>query len=1069
MSSISAQLAKRVSSSIRQRANGYVYRTKVDSIAPGKISARVQGSYLYKSSIEKKKEKYIDSCSCPYGATCKHTIALALLIERDQKLLDMLDKENVTSNSPLSNQMLLAQLHTIEKVQEERVRRQYASGNQNISIYYQLGASIERFSYTSDKKKFLTVKVGKWRIVAKTGVKTFNRPKPLRDFIQEYMDSQISETDKQILRLLSYCKQKDYYSYYDESVQITNDALPELWKLLENADAVLWDDEKSLILVPEPVEFFVESTEESNLMHLEPFLSIKGEKKKIVKPYDIFSYQYPVIRTEDNHLYRLRNNIDSEIMKDVMRIKPFHRKLLEDTTIIDSLLRVSQFAPIKLPLAWEEQAILAQPIPVLILDMQQSPWILDFDFRYGNRKFHSDTTTPSLFVDTENSSEVDNRICKRNFERENEYVLQLQRFLNQEQSAPFTILYEDRQRFMNEVLPALPKEWELWLKEQKQPVNRSSVDFNFTQTSSVNWLDIDGTVNVDSQALTLSALLDTVLLDQPMVKVKDKTYLFSPETMKKFTLLKKHYDASQKKIRLTPLQVGALDNFGEMIDMKKIHPVWQKTLQTLRSFKTIESAPLPKRFKATLRPYQQEGVNWLHFLKEFHFGGILADDMGLGKTIQTLAMLSYTHQQSAENKLSLIVAPTSVVSNWQLEMQKFTPTLRSYIYAGRDRTIPDTAQTDVIITSYALLWRDKKEFIKHKFHYVILDEAQYIKNHASQTSQTARSLQAEYKLSLTGTPLENNLTELWSQCAFVNPGLLGSIERFKTDFVTPIEKYQNNQAKEHLKGLLKPFLLRRVKNDVIKDLPPKIEQTVWCEMDSKQKSLYEAIKTYYQMKVFKLIEEKGIKKSQIEILEALLRLRQICCHPQLLHLQERERFHTLPKSIQQSNSSAKLDAVVELIRTAVAEGHKILLFSQFVEMLKIIEKELTADSISSLMLTGQTKDRQVLIDTFQKTNDHNVFLLSLKAGGTGLNLTAADYVIHYDPWWNPSVERQAEDRAHRIGQKKTVYTYKMLVKDSIEMKIQELQERKKGLIDDIINTNAKGKGLSKEDIAYLFQ
>jgi len=282
-----------------------------------------------------------------------------------------------------------------------------------------------------------------------------------------------------------------------------------------------------------------------------------------------------------------------------------------------------------------------------------------------------------------------------------------------------------------------------------------------------------------------------------------------------------------------------------------------------------------------------------------------------------------------------------------------------------------------------------------------------------------------------------------------------------------LKKQQDAEVKLHLQRLIKPFLLRRLKKDVLKELPAKSEQTILCEMDTMQRSLYNTIKQYYQAKILKIVEEKGIKKSQIQILDALLRLRQICCHPDLLKLSERTHYSFLPKKFQSVHSSAKLEAVIELIQTAVAEGHKILVFSQFVSMLKILETALEKNHIMTLMLTGKTKNRQEVVDAFQTDPSKSVFLLSLKAGGTGLNLTAADYVIHYDPWWNPAVESQATDRAHRIGQHKSVSVYKMLIKDSIEEKIQALQEKKKGLIEDIIGGASHGKGLTKEDLAYL--
>ncbi|MDO8609330.1 MAG: DEAD/DEAH box helicase [bacterium] len=567
----------------------------------------------------------------------------------------------------------------------------------------------------------------------------------------------------------------------------------------------------------------------------------------------------------------------------------------------------------------------------------------------------------------------------------------------------------------------------------------------------------------------MSEILDELFKDDPFLQIKGSTYLLTPQDKEKLLRLGSFYDKKTRKIQLSRLHVGALEQLEDIVDQSKLDESWKKAIHAIQSFTSLKEAPLPKIFNAQLRPYQQEGVNWLSFLKEFQFGGILADDMGLGKTIQALSILAHSHENPKINNPSLIVAPTSVIYNWKEEIQRFTPNLNTYLYIGKERIFPKDKSTQVIITSYALLWRERELFTKHRFHYVILDEAHYIKNHKSQTAKTAYQLSADYRLSLTGTPLENNLTELWSQCSFINPGLFSNLENFKETFVTPIEKYQNMEAKERLRYLIKPFLLRRLKQNVIKELPPKIEQTLWCEMSSKQRTLYNAIKQYYQAKLLKIVNQKGIKKSQIEILEALLRLRQICCHPDLLQLENRKSYSFLPSSLRNIHESIKLESVIELIQTAVAEKHKVLLFSQFVSMLEILRSELDKAKIPYLILTGKTQNRQEIIKQFQNESTHSVFLLSLKAGGTGINLTAADYVIHYDPWWNPAVEVQATDRTHRIGQTKSVSVYKILIKDSIEEKIQALQEKKKGLIEDIIGGISHGKGLTKEDLAYLFE
>ncbi|MCV6636239.1 DEAD/DEAH box helicase [Candidatus Albibeggiatoa sp. nov. NOAA] len=482
----------------------------------------------------------------------------------------------------------------------------------------------------------------------------------------------------------------------------------------------------------------------------------------------------------------------------------------------------------------------------------------------------------------------------------------------------------------------------------------------------------------------------------------------------------------------------------------------------LQHFQGIESVIIPENFNADLRPYQQEGVNWLQFLREYELGGILADDMGLGKTVMTLAHLSIEKQAGRLQKPCLVVAPTSLMVNWKHESKRFAPHLNILILQGTERKkyFGQIQQSDIILTTYPLLPRDKKELLQHEYHSLILDEAQHIKNPKSQATQIVQQIRAHSRLCLTGTPMENHLGELWSLFHFLMPGFLGDLLSFKHLFRTPIEKEGDGARQQVLSRRVKPFMLRRTKHEVIQELPEKTEIIQSVELSGTQLDLYEVIRVTMHDKVRKEIESKGIARSQIVILDALLKLRQVCCDPRLVPMDAAAKV----------KKSAKLELLMEMLPEMVEEGRRILLFSQFTSMLALIEDELKSKQLSYSKLTGRTQNRELAINKFQD-GDVPIFLISLKAGGTGLNLTTADTVIHYDPWWNPAVENQATDRAHRMGQDKNVFVYKFLTENTVETKIQELQQRKRALSEALfVGGNEKNSAkLSHEDLEALFE
>jgi len=522
------------------------------------------------------------------------------------------------------------------------------------------------------------------------------------------------------------------------------------------------------------------------------------------------------------------------------------------------------------------------------------------------------------------------------------------------------------------------------------------------------------------------------------------------------------FDADQPEPDTYIIQTYRAGLIAELLDqgiVLEMSTKFEKFWHVISSQQTMEDMPIPPEVQAELRPYQKAGFNWIWFLYSYGLNGILADDMGLGKTLQTLVALQHAKNEDGHMP-SLIICPTSVVYNWMNEIQKFTPGLSVVNLTGSDRHVQykKIKDADAVITSYALLRRDIRALKEYPFRFAILDESQNIKNFESQTAQASKYLQASHRIALSGTPVENSLIELWSVFDFLMPGFLYDNHDFRYRYVVPIEEKGNRDAERRLKKQVFPFMLRRLKQDVAKDLPPKIEAVSYCHLTEQQRELYLEVLEKTREEVFSQVADSGMQKATHSIFAALLRLRQICCHPQLMG-------EELSGGLKESG---KFTALTEMLEEVISEGHRILLFSQFVEMLKIVRAWLDKKGYKYEYLTGESTNRHLMVDRFNNDESIPVFLMSLKAGGTGLNLTGADYVIHYDPWWNPAAEDQASDRAHRIGQKKTVFVYKLITKGTVEEKILKLQDRKRDLVDSIIAADRSvGKMLSFEDLKEI--
>jgi hypothetical protein len=613
-----------------------------------------------------------------------------------------------------------------------------------------------------------------------------------------------------------------------------------------------------------------------------------------------------------------------------------------------------------------------------------------------------------------------------------------------------------------------------WYVEAEGKVYRRPGAFSLSVTSGIDWFELHGEIRFDERSAKLPDLLAAIKRGENLVPLDDGTFGIVPEEwLKKYGILAGLGTPHDSHLRFSRCQIGLLDAMLASQPESSCDGVFQRARNELMSFEGVEPCDPPKGFTGTLREYQKDGLGWLHFLAKFGFCGCLADDMGLGKTVQVLALLeerrrnrSAAEREAGKDNVSvdrngnsgpsLVVAPKSLVFNWIQEARRFAPELKILDHTGAGRLKPGEhfENYDLILTTYGTLRKDVVEFKDVRFDYCILDEGQTIKNANTQSAKAARLINANHRLVLSGTPIENHLGELWSLFEFLNPGMLGSASVFRLTGAGA--RNPDPETRDLLGRALRPFILRRTKKQVAPELPEKIQQTLYCDLDSKQRKLYNELRDHYRRALLHQVELEGMNKSKIQILEALLRLRQAACHPGLI---DRSR---------QSHPSAKLEMLLPLLAQTTEEQHKVLVFSQFTSFLAILRQQLDKQKAPYTYLDGQTRERGTVVERFQTDPDCKLFLISLKAGGLGLNLTAAEYVYLLDPWWNPAVEAQAIDRTHRIGQTRSVFAYRIISRDTVEEKVLELQQTKRDLADAIINVdNSLIRNLAKEDLELL--
>jgi non-specific serine/threonine protein kinase len=825
--------------------------------------------------------------------------------------------------------------------------------------------------------------------------------------------------------------------------------------------------ERRLHVLPDPVEVEIDIQSDNNRLLLQAGFQNGSVFTHINQKIEVVANN-PTWVLMDDSVAEIRNSQALNLLPSFPIAIPVQQA---DVFRERYFAQIVQLLPIKSDLIhWQD--IEVSPVPRLYLHDDQGKRLrADLRFGYGEHEAAATKSEEKTAIQTVPDSWDLIRIHRQREREQHFYQLltdPVYRLKRSDNRYPFgTFELRARAHAFDFLMYSIPKltqaGFEIYGEENLKTgrINRATPTLRVHITSGIDWFDLKTTVEFGDQQISLHDLRKAMKRGERYVKLADGSIGQIPqEWLDKYRHLWNLAEETEEGFRVSDFHLPLIDSLLEGEAALQTPPDLSQRRERLRHFEQIASQPLPGGFVGELRPYQKHGFDWLHFLREYKFGGILADDMGLGKTVQVLAYLqSLQEQPPAESATaSLLVVPKSLLANWQREAERFTPGLRFLEHMGNLRS-KDTSVFngyDVVLTSYGTMLRDIEILRGYRFSHVILDESQAIKNPLAKSSRATRLLQADHRLVMTGTPVENNTFELWSQFAFLNPGLLGSMDYFKHEFANPIESAGDEESAALLRKLIYPFILRRTKEQVAPELPPRSERTIYTDMAPAQKKLYTQTRERYRAELLGLIESEGLNDARFKILEGLLRLRQIAIHPALVE-----------KSYK--GEAPKFELLLETLETLQAEKHKALIFSQFVETLKLVRRELEEREMKYVYLDGQTPNRQARVDTFQNDPSIPFFLISLKAGGVGLNLTAADYVIHLDPWWNPAVEMQASDRAHRIGQDKPVFIYRIIARDTVEEKILQLQERKRMLVKSLIATEASFfKSLTREDVRALF-
>ncbi|MBI3222906.1 MAG: DEAD/DEAH box helicase [Nitrosomonadales bacterium] len=1067
-----------------QKAKAYLNSVSQLDIQPDKITAQVKGTAFQPYRVEiafstdQAGHVHIDpNCTCPMRWKCKHTAAV---------LLSALAVPRPPSVSPA----VLEWVESFRSAAHAPAAKKTAPTTRAESLCYGLRKSVQSGQHVFstykgklDKEGRLLGHLEEWDNVERALV----RPPQF-----------VGEADLLILRML--WKQRDRYDHFPVMGKYGD----ELMNRILETGRLFWIDTlpENRHLPAQPVRL---KAGEARSAKLEWGVDESGRMiSRLTADTDIVVFPFDestrYVDPASAEVGQLQTEQAPRQIAQLLSMPPLSEV---EVPVVSEVLR-EVLPDVPPPSKDRLRTVEELLVPVLLVDTSELIWMggfrgyrhgarmLDFarvKFRYGDAVLSSDH--PGEFVTLKNGVTV--RV-KRNHKLEQRYLKALAGYGLEEvpgfglsgniADRPIFGLENEAAwpEFVRNVIPRMREAgWEVVVpqnfRHQVLVVDAWEAEFAEQQDG---WFSLDMGIVVNGQRLPLAPLLhelfkldprwlDAIRLER--MEDQEQVELLLPgggrvqvaaERIKPLarTLIELFDGKMYGELRLSRYDVARIDELAgmERWQFKGMNAVIDMA-NKLKHADGIKAVSAPEGFALQLRPYQLEGLSWLQYLREQQLAGILADDMGLGKTAQTLAHLLLEKRSGRMDKPSLVVLPTSLIFNWKLEAQRFAPQLRLLSLHGKGRAERFAAipEHDVVITTYPLLWRDEQALNQYDYHLLILDEAQTVKNVSSQAAQVVRKLRARHRLCLTGTPLENHLGELWAQFDFLLPGLLGNAREFTKVWRTPIEKHGSRLRRDLLARRVKPFILRRRKDDVATELPPKTLIVRTVELEGGQRDLYEAVRSAMDLRVREEIASKGFARSHIIILDALLKLRQVCCDPRLVKLASAARV----------KERAKLDLLMEMLPELVSEGRRILVFSQFTSMLDLIELELLREQLGYVMLTGSTQNREEVVRRFQE-GEVPIFLISLKAGGVGLNLTAADTVIHYDPWWNPAVENQATDRAHRLGQDKNVFVYKLVVAGSIEEKILALQEKKADLAAGILSDDADGLvKFGEDDIAAL--
>ncbi|WP_215225256.1 DEAD/DEAH box helicase [Echinicola shivajiensis] len=837
---------------------------------------------------------------------------------------------------------------------------------------------------------------------------------------------------------------------------------------------------KEINVMPEKASVLFHFRRNEDNTHYFPTLKYEGEKMEWQYRGGYLICEEPAWLVVNGNLYNFEKNVDGKKLKPFLNKKfivipknverSYYQKFI--TQLVASFDVYAKGFDIKVQRSKPEALLSLSDLPSsgnstdLFGQAQESEdedkIVFDLKFQYGNYSFRSEEKkSNNVELEEQGDNYVFHKVI-RDLEKEKSYGDYLKDLGLPVRASRFSLGKSKAFDWLNSHREALEGMGVKILQNQsgkgkKYFIGHASIKVEIKE--NIDWFDVNAVIRFGEFEIPFSQLRKllvkgkaefelpngeiAVIPDSWFVNYSEIfSFLETGEQQHEHMKLKKHHIALAQELQK-----------GNLIDL-----TLSRKLEKLKDFSEMESYDISPNFKGTLRPYQKAGYDWLRFLNEYNFGGCLADDMGLGKTVQTLALLAHEKERT-EGATSLLVMPTSLIYNWELEARKFTPNLRILVYTGSQR-IKDSSRFskyDLVLTSYGITRLDVDILKDFFFNYIILDESQAIKNPGSIISKAVNQLVCRHRLILTGTPVENGTMDLWSQMNFVNQGLLGTQGMFKKQFLQPIEKMNDMDKATKLHAMIKPFVLRRLKTQVATDLPEKVINVKYSNMTSDQEKAYEEVKAYYREKIVQEMSIPGMNRQAFTLLRGLTQLRQIANHPRL----------TDPTY---AGDSGKMEDIIHMLDSTAREGHKVLVFSQFVKHLAIVKEYLDTHHIPYAYLDGTTKDRQAQVKAFQENEKVKIFLISLKAGGVGLNLTKAEYVFLLDPWWNPAVEAQAIDRAHRIGQENKVIIYKFIAHNTVEEKIMALQERKMALAGELISTEESFmKNLNKEDIEALLE